>query len=51
MDAVDLNVIRRVMAGDARYAAYRAALDYNGDGRVDAADYRQFRLSFGRRLP
>ncbi len=50
VDGVDLYVLRRVQANDLRYLRYRVALDYNGDGLVDALDYNQFRTRYGRRL-
>jgi hypothetical protein len=43
--------MHRAMSGDSRYAVLRALLDYDGDRDADNADYYQFRLGYGLRMP
>jgi len=50
VDGTDLFVFRRAQADDPRYLGYKAALDYNGDGVVNAIDYDHFQARYGRRL-
>jgi len=50
VDATDLNRLRRVLLGDANFASYRHAFDFDGNDVVDGSDYTAFRARYGKKL-